>query len=106
MYGTTPGFYLLVGPNWNGDVPRGITKVFRASTNTGYVIPRVFQDDSPEDNKLVRDVTQQVMMYPLAEFDGKMKSRDWTQLPTKQSASGGDEEVKMGGAGEVLRRVA
>src|SRR5262245_23068682 len=94
MYGTTPGFYLLVGPNWNGDVPRGITKVFRASTNTGYVIPRVFQDDSPEDNKLVREVTQQVMMYPLAEFDGKMKSRDWTQLPKRQSASGGDEEVK------------
>jgi hypothetical protein len=94
MYGTTPGFYLLVGPNWNGEVPKGITKVFRASTNTGYVIPRVFQDDSPEDNKLVRAVTQQVMMYPLAEFDGKMKSRDWSQVPKVESASGGDEEVK------------
>jgi hypothetical protein len=94
MYGTTPGFYLLVGPNWNGEVPEGITKVFRASTNTGYVIPRVFQDDSPEDNKLVREVTQQVMMYPLAEFDGKMKSRDWSQVPKVESASGGDEEVK------------
>jgi hypothetical protein len=29
MYNTTPGFYLLVGPNWNGGVPKGITKVFR-----------------------------------------------------------------------------
>src|SRR5215467_13748162 len=81
MYGTTPGFYLLVGPDWKGEVPKGITKVFRASTNTGYVIPRVFQDDSLEDNKLVQGVTQQVMMYPLAEFDGKMKSRDWSKLP-------------------------
>jgi hypothetical protein len=27
MYGTTPGFYLLVGPNWKGEVPKGITKV-------------------------------------------------------------------------------
>jgi hypothetical protein len=94
MYGTTPGFYLLVGPNWKGEAPKGITKVFRASTNTGYVIPRVFQDDNPEDNKLVRGVTQQVMMYPLTEFDGKMKSRDWTQLPKTPSTSGGDEEVK------------
>src|SRR5262245_26898013 len=94
MYGTTPGFYLLVGPNWNGERPTGITKGFRATTTTGYVVPRVFQDDSPEDNKLVQEVTQQVMMYPLAEFDRKMKSRDWTQLPKKQSASGGDEEVK------------
>ena len=94
MYGTTPGFYLLVGPNWNGEVPKGITKVFRATTNTGFVAPRVFQDDSPEDNKLVREVTQQVMMYPLAEFDGKMRSRDWSQLPKAPSASGGAEETK------------
>jgi hypothetical protein len=94
MYGTTPGFYLLVGPNWKGEIPKGITKVFRASTNTGYVIPRVFQDDSPEDNKLVQEVTQQVMMYPLTDFDGKMKNRDWTKLPKTPAAAGGDEEVK------------
>ncbi len=31
MYGTTPGFYLLVGPNWRGDIPKGITQVFRSS---------------------------------------------------------------------------
>jgi hypothetical protein len=64
MYGTTPGFYLLVGPNWNGDVPKDITKVFRATTNTGYVVPRVFQDDTPEDNKAVQGITQQVMIIP------------------------------------------
>ena len=44
MHGTTPGFYLLVGPAWQGEVPKGVTKVFRASTNSGVVIPRVFQD--------------------------------------------------------------
>ena len=43
MYGTTPGFYLLVGPDWNGEVPKGITRVFRSSTNTGLVAPRVAQ---------------------------------------------------------------
>ena len=40
MYGTTPGFYLLVGPNWKGEVPKGITKVFRSPSNTGMVAPR------------------------------------------------------------------
>ena len=34
MYGTTPGSYLLVGPNWSGEVPSGITRVFRCPTNT------------------------------------------------------------------------
>jgi hypothetical protein len=94
MYGSTPGFYLLVGPDWKGEVPKGITRVFRASTNTGYVVPRVFQDDTPEDNKHVREVTQQVMMYPLTEFDGKMKSRDWSKLAKLPSTASGDEEVK------------
>ena len=46
MYGSKPGFYLLVGPEWNGKVPEGITQVFRAKTNTGFVIPRVFQGDT------------------------------------------------------------
>jgi hypothetical protein len=94
MYGTTPGFYLFVGPNWKGEVPKGIAKVFRAPTDTGGVIPRVFQDDSPEDNKAVQGVIQQIMMYPLGEYDGKMKSRDWTKLPNELSTEGGDEEVK------------
>ena len=39
MHDTKPGFYLLVGPNWKGETPRGIAKVFRASTNTGVVVP-------------------------------------------------------------------
>jgi hypothetical protein len=94
MYGTTPGFYLFVGPNWKGEVPKGITKVFRASTNTGGVIPRVFQDDSPEDNKAVQSVIQQIMMYPLTDYDGKMKGRDWTKLRNVLSTEGGEEEVK------------
>jgi hypothetical protein len=30
MYNTKPGFYLLVGPNWKGEVPKAITQVFRS----------------------------------------------------------------------------
>jgi len=94
MYGTTPGFYLFAGPNWKGEVPKGITKVFRAPTNTACVLPRVFQDDSPEDNKAVQSVIQGIMMYPLGEYDGTMKSRDWTKLRDELSTEGGDEEVR------------
>jgi len=54
MYATTSGFYLLVGPDWRGEVPKGITKVFRSPTNTGFVAPRVFQDDTSEDKRAVQ----------------------------------------------------
>jgi len=94
MYGNRPGFYLLVGPDWKGAVPTGITKVFRSMTNTGIVIPRVFQEDTPEDKLAVQVPVSQIMMYPLADFDGKMKSKDWSKLPIFPSTSQGDEEIK------------
>ena len=94
MYDTKPGFYLLVGPNWKGETPRGITKVFRASTNTGLVVPRIFQDDTPEDKRAIQAPLRQVVMYPLAEFDGTMKSIDWTKIAQGPAAKDGAEEVQ------------
>jgi hypothetical protein len=94
MYATTPGFYLLVGPDWRGEVPKGITKVFHSPTSTGAVFPRVFQDDTPEDKRAIQSVLTQIMMYPLSEYDGNMKSMDWSQLPHAPSQSTGEEETK------------
>lgn len=93
-YGTKPGFYLLAGPDWKGEVPAGITAVFRARTNTGFIGPRVFQEDSPQDNKAVRALIAGIDMYPLADFDGKMKRRDWSKSPKFPGAAGGDTETK------------
>ncbi len=94
MYGTQPGFYLLAGPNWSGDVPLGLTSVFQCSTNTGCVIPRVFQDDSAEDRRAIQPVLRQIVMYPLSEYDGTIKEVDWTAIPVSPPLPGGDEETK------------
>lgn len=94
MYGTTPGFYLLAGPNWRGDVPKGITRVLRASTSTGLVAPRVFQDDTPEDKQAIQRVLTGIVMYPLAEYDGQMKNIEWSKLPRAAGAPHGDEETR------------
>jgi hypothetical protein len=90
MYGTQPGFYLLAGPNWNGEVPRGITKVFRAKTGTAFVVPRVFMDDTAEDRQAIQAVIAGIDLYPLAQFDGKMKNHDWRTLPKLKSPTGDD----------------
>ena len=94
MYGTTPGFYLLVGPTWQGEVPKGITKVFRSPSNTGFAGPRIFQDDTPEDKKAIQSVLPYVLFYPLAEYDGTMKSKDWSKLPQVPAQASSDEESK------------
>ena len=81
QYGTKPGFYLLVGPNWKGEAPAGVNAVFRSSTDLAVVLPRAFQDDAPEDKAAIQSVLGQIMVYPLSEFDGKMKTKDWKKVP-------------------------
>jgi len=94
MYGTTHGFYLLAGPDWRDEPPKGITKVFRCSTNTAFVGPRVFQDDTTEDKQAIQAVLRQVVMYPLSEYDGTVKSIDWQTLPKVDADPGGPRETQ------------
>jgi hypothetical protein len=81
QYGTKPGFYMMVGPNWKGETPAGITAVVRSSTSMALAAPRVFMDDTAEDHAAIQPVLRQIVYYPLSEFDGKMKTRDWSKLP-------------------------
>jgi hypothetical protein len=92
MYGIKPGFYLLVGPGWKGEVPKGITKVFQCSTSTALAAPRIFQDDTPEDKRAIQDVLPSIMVYPVAEYDGTMKTTAWANLPRVPPPPATDEE--------------
>ena len=80
-YGTKPGFYMIVGPEWSGEVPPGIIALVRSSTELAFAAPRVFRDDTAEDLKAVQTVLSQIDFYPVSEYDGKMKTRDWSTLP-------------------------
>jgi hypothetical protein len=80
-YSTKPGFYLMVGPDWKGKTPAGITAVVRSSTASAFAAPRVFMDDTAADHAAIQRVLNQVVFYPLSEFDGKMKTKDWSKLP-------------------------
>lgn len=81
IYGSKPGFYLIVGPDWQGEKPKGIEAVLRSPTNTGVVIPRVFMADTVEDRTAIQPLLNQISMYPLAAFNGKMQIINWQQLP-------------------------
>ena len=94
QYATKPGFYLLVGPNWKGDVPAGVNATYRSPTDLVAVFPRVFQDDTPEDRRAVQPLLSQIVVYPLSEFDGKMKTKDWTKTPSFPAPAGGSGETK------------
>ena len=82
QYGTKPGFYMVVGPNWKGETPAGIAAVVRSSTNFAVTMPRIFMADTPEDHAAIQPALSQIQFYPLRQFDGKMKTKDWSKLPT------------------------
>lgn len=60
-YGTKPGFYLLVGPNWDGEVPEGIAGVVQSATALGNIVPRVFMDDTAEDRAAIQPLVNQIV---------------------------------------------
>lgn len=81
QYGTKPGFYMIVGPNWSGELPKGITAAVRSSTDLVFIVPRIFKDSTPEDTAAAQPVIDQIVMYPLSQFDGTMKKKDYAKSP-------------------------
>ncbi|QRM55094.1 DUF1254 domain-containing protein [Sinorhizobium sp. BG8] len=93
-YGTKPGFYLLAGPNWKGGVPNGIADVVRASTTLANIIPRIFMNDTDEDRAAIQPLINQIVVYPLTEFTGEMKTIEWSKakdIPNPDQQGGGGE---------------
>ncbi|WP_198037055.1 DUF1254 domain-containing protein [Nocardia sp. BMG51109] len=81
QYGTAPGNYLIVGPNWDGDVPAGITDVLRCPTELLGMGPRVFLDDTEADRAAIGSTLSHVVLYPLSTYTGEPKTVDWQNIP-------------------------
>jgi hypothetical protein len=78
MYGSKPGFYLIVGPNWKGVAPSSIVEVFRSPTPLAYLIPRVLTR-SKEEVLSVQDALSAFSVTPLSKWNGEWKKHDWTK---------------------------
>ncbi|MCV2485078.1 DUF1254 domain-containing protein [Flavobacterium sp. SH_e] len=93
-YGTKPGFYLLTGPNWKGEAPKGITDIVKCPTTLANIIPRVFQNDNKEDKQAIQSAINQIVAYPVAEFDGKIKTVVYKNLPSIKGPASDGKETK------------
>lgn len=75
-WGTKPGKYLLVGPDWQGEKPKGFEEVIRLSTNYGGVFPRSFSARTPEARARAIAVQNQMGVYPLSQNEDGRKIWD------------------------------
>jgi hypothetical protein len=68
--GNNGGDFLIVGPNWNGPVPKGITKVIRSETQLVNVVGRT-QLFNAGDLDNVKKIQAGYKLLPLSEYLGK-----------------------------------
>ena len=69
-YGNDGGDFLIVGPGWSGDAPKGIKAVLHCETEFGYILFRT-QLFNPGDIGNVRKIQAGYRAQPLSKFLGK-----------------------------------
>jgi len=67
--GNVPGNYLITGPGWSGEVPKGITEVIPCETQFFFSIHRT-QLFNPDDIKTVKKIQDGYLVEPLSAFTG------------------------------------
>ena len=67
--GRSADHYLFISPHWQGTVPKGITKVFRAETDFVGTLTRT-QLNGPDDIPALRNLQSQYKLTPLSRFSG------------------------------------
>ncbi len=90
--GPEPGDYLVVGPDWKGETPAGIKKVFHSTTQFSLAAYRT-QLFSPEDMPNVVKVQSGYKAQPLSAF---LKQADPPAAPTINFPKIDKDSVKTG----------
>jgi hypothetical protein len=68
--GNQAGDFLMVGPQWKGDVPTGFRRVFKSETQIVGILGRT-QLNGPDDVENVRKVQAGYKLTPLSAFQNK-----------------------------------
>jgi hypothetical protein len=68
--GNEAGSFLIAGPGWKGDTPKGIKKVIRAETELAFAAYRT-QLFEPADLETVKTIQSQYKAQPLSAFLGQ-----------------------------------
>ncbi|MFM0475727.1 DUF1254 domain-containing protein [Paraburkholderia strydomiana] len=66
--GNEGGHYLFVGPDWHGETPKGIDKVFRSETDFILTLGRTALN-GPDDVKAMQAIQKQYRLTPLSSFE-------------------------------------
>jgi hypothetical protein len=66
--GTGPQTIAIIGPNWHGTLPAGVTQVVKSPTNTVFTIGRVYADGTAADYAEVNATQKEFKLVPLSSY--------------------------------------
>lgn len=66
--GTGSQTIAIVGPEWNGKLPAGVTQVVKSPTNTAFMIGRVYSDGTEADYAEVNAAQKEFKLVPLSAY--------------------------------------
>jgi hypothetical protein len=87
--GGNGGTYLMAGPDWNGQVPEGMMKIW-TPTNLAWLITRTLVK-GPADVPNVVAIQDKIIVKPLSEFEANT-----TSSPTAVTTTNASKEVPIG----------
>jgi hypothetical protein len=82
--GTDEGYFALVPPHWNGELPAGVTRV-PVETSQGWLLGRMYVD-GPEDFDAAKTLVDDIWLASLGEFSFGQPPADSEELPATPSA--------------------
>ncbi|MFJ6417364.1 DUF1254 domain-containing protein [Paeniglutamicibacter sp. NPDC091659] len=92
--GNDGGSFLVAGPGWKGEIPEGITAVFRVETALALAVYRT-QLFSPEDLDNVKKVQAGYIAQPLSAFVGHRPPIDPPRVEFPKPLTPGEEEISL-----------
>ena len=87
--GGNGGTYLMAGPDWNGQVPEGMTKIW-TPTNLAWLITRTLVK-GPADVPNVIAIQDKIVVKPLSEFQ-----TNTTSFPAPITETNASKEIPIG----------
>ncbi|HLA85888.1 MAG TPA: DUF1254 domain-containing protein [Thermoguttaceae bacterium] len=63
--GTNVQQYVITGPNWQGELPEGVTE-YRSPTNMVWILGRIYCSGTADDYKAVHAMQDEIILVPLS----------------------------------------
>ncbi len=70
------GKYLVVSPDWEGELPKEFKGVLKMPTNFAWILSSSYMGSSPQSQQDARELLSQIDVYPLSQNNGDFRVVD------------------------------